>query len=165
MADDRAIKQLAALRRASLGVGLLAPVDSLRPDPAEIERRINVFGLEPFLTGAAILIDRNATAIQKTAALVLVEIFCPDIRERLDPALLGAVLHRDDNEVRLWRKAVLSRDGNCCTRCGATKELHAHHIARWADAPHLRIVVDNGVTLCRECHEEEHHPQAEAQTT
>lgn len=30
--------------------------------------------------------------------------------------------------------------------------MQAHHILRWADAPSLRFDVNNGVTLCYNCH-------------
>ena len=39
-------------------------------------------------------------------------------------------------------------------RCGYKRALNAHHIIRWADAPHLRFDEDNGITLCWKCHKE-----------
>jgi DNA mismatch repair ATPase MutS len=52
-----------------------------------------------------------------------------------------------------------------CARCGATKNLHTHHILPQALASedgyigvHHKDVVHNLMILCRECHEKEHHP-------
>lgn len=56
---------------------------------------------------------------------------------------------------RHWRRAVLSRDGHQCQRCGSKSDLHAHHIKRWSKSPELRFDVDNGVTLCASCHAKE----------
>jgi len=56
-----------------------------------------------------------------------------------------------------WRAAVLTRDGNRCQNCNWTEpHMHVHHIKSYAYHPELRYDVDNGVTLCRECHEREH---------
>jgi 5-methylcytosine-specific restriction endonuclease McrA len=52
-----------------------------------------------------------------------------------------------------WRKAVMSRDGFTCRRCGAKGcRLEAHHIKPYADFPSLRYVLSNGLTLCVPCH-------------
>ncbi|WP_261532714.1 HNH endonuclease [Burkholderia multivorans] len=163
MSADPKIRQLAALRRVALHVGLIAPIEAHRPDREEIARRVRTYGIAPFVDAIAILLDKDASSFRKTAALGLAEMFMPDIRDRIAPELLGPVLQRRDREVVKWRRAVLMRDGHQCVRCGHGQELHAHHIARWADAPHLRTSVDNGETLCRKCHEQEHHPQPEAQ--
>jgi hypothetical protein len=55
--------------------------------------------------------------------------------------------HRD------WSKAVIDRDGRRCQQCDRTTELQAHH--RWPQSwfPHLRYLIRNGTTLCRDCHE------------
>ena len=55
-------------------------------------------------------------------------------------------------EDRLWREAVFARDGYACQECGRKGRLQAHHVRDYADYPHLRFDVDNGVTLCVECH-------------
>jgi len=56
-----------------------------------------------------------------------------------------------------WARAVVSRDGATCVKCGASGvELHAHHIKSFRDYPELRWDVDNGTTLCFRCHWAEH---------
>jgi hypothetical protein len=56
---------------------------------------------------------------------------------------------------REWAKTVYARDGYVCVRCGASKRdrrsLHAHHIQPWSSGVG-RFDLENGVTLCRDCH-------------
>lgn len=62
----------------------------------------------------------------------------------------------ETEEYRIWRSTVFKRDGHACILCGKStgkSQLQAHHIHRWTDAPELRLDPDNGVTLCRTCHE------------
>ena len=52
-----------------------------------------------------------------------------------------------------WRKAVFARDDYRCFDCGERGGfLHAHHIFAYALYPRLRLMLENGLTLCRECH-------------
>lgn len=56
-------------------------------------------------------------------------------------------------EYRLWRKAVLERDKYICIWCGQRQgSLHVDHIKRFSDYPELRFAIDNGRTLCFDCH-------------
>jgi hypothetical protein len=65
---------------------------------------------------------------------------------------------RNCQEYNQWRLAVFSRDGFKCQSCGDAKggNLHAHHIKSFANHPSLRYDINNGVTLCEPCHENEH---------
>ena len=49
------------------------------------------------------------------------------------------------------------RDGRVCQCCKNTKELHAHHIKSAAFFPDLRFVVENGITICNDCHKYIHN--------
>ena len=57
-----------------------------------------------------------------------------------------------------WRKQVFERDNYTCQHCG--KETHnnrVHHKDGYNWCIDRRHDVDNGVTLCKECHDEFHH--------
>ena len=65
---------------------------------------------------------------------------------------------RKSIEYRLWREAVFARDNWTCQICGkrGNGTLNAHHIKPFSDYPELRTSIENGITLCRECHIEIH---------
>lgn len=57
-------------------------------------------------------------------------------------------------EYKNWRTYVFQRDKYTCQCCGAVGgRLRGHHIFSWHDNEHLRYDVDNGITLCDECHD------------
>lgn len=61
---------------------------------------------------------------------------------------------RTSLEYKQWRKAVYERDNYTCVHCGDNKggNLHADHIKPFAYHPELRFEIDNGRTLCSDCH-------------
>lgn len=65
----------------------------------------------------------------------------------------------DDPVYKDWRKKVYKRDKFSCqfpkahTACKSKRRLQAHHIKKWSTSAALRYEVDNGITLCRECHD------------
>lgn len=65
---------------------------------------------------------------------------------------LGNDRARFAKELREWRLAVYARDGYCCQDCGVKGYLHAHHIKFWSTHPELRFEIDNGKTVCIDCH-------------
>ena len=72
----------------------------------------------------------------------------------------GKSLERDrarfGNELREWRKAVFKRDNYLCQHCNKNTYLHAHHIIEWAKDESKRFEIDNGITLCVDCHSKVH---------
>jgi hypothetical protein len=54
-----------------------------------------------------------------------------------------------------WARMVKLRD-KVCTQCGATEDLHAHHIKPYKEFPELKYDINNGVTLCAHCHRLHH---------
>ena len=69
-----------------------------------------------------------------------------------------AQLIRTSTKYIEWRLAVYERDGFACVGCGDKRgmNLQAHHILHFASHPNERFNVDNGTTLCRECHGKVH---------
>ena len=67
---------------------------------------------------------------------------------------------RKCREYKAWRRAVQSDDEYTCQACGIvpsdTKNLHAHHILPWATFPNMRFDRDNGISLCKSCHNQLH---------
>jgi HNH endonuclease/NUMOD3 motif len=68
----------------------------------------------------------------------------PEERERI----------RATSEYWEWRKAVYERDNYTCQCCGDNRggNLVAHHLYSYSDYPTLRTDLENGVTLCKDCH-------------
>lgn len=65
---------------------------------------------------------------------------------------------RKSKEYKGWRNLVFIRDEYTCVICksksgnGKHVELHADHIKKFADHVELRFDVNNGRTLCIDCH-------------
>ena len=55
---------------------------------------------------------------------------------------------------KYWRTKVFIRDEFTCVECGQIGgKLEAHHIKAYALYPKLRFITENGVTLCKPCHQ------------
>ena len=60
---------------------------------------------------------------------------------------------RRSSEYQKWRKAVFKRDNYICQEClKKGNYLEAHHIKPFANYPDLRFEIENGLTLCKDCH-------------
>lgn len=53
---------------------------------------------------------------------------------------------------KAWKRKVFERDKYRCSMCGSKRQIEAHHIKTFALYPELRTDLDNGITLCNECH-------------
>lgn len=61
---------------------------------------------------------------------------------------------RDSDEYKLWCKAVFERDNWTCVWClKRGGNLEADHIKPFAYFPEFRFAIDNGRTLCKNCHQ------------
>lgn len=81
----------------------------------------------------------------------------PKARGEQNPRWKGGKIDRraqmERFEYKAWRTAVIKRDGGTCVLCSAKRSLSVHHIHRWIEHPELRYEPQNGVTLCKRCHE------------
>jgi len=102
---------------------------------------------------AVIISDEILCPNRKHAASLILSHFVPDWREIVEDA--AVVVDRGDPLVRRWRKKVLERDNHTCVRCGKKGKV-AHHKIPWVISPVHRIDIDNGITLCIDCHADEH---------
>lgn len=83
-----------------------------------------------------------------------------ELNARWNPPSEGAIRRRIrySKKMQEWRKAVFERDNYTCQLCGARNGngkaivLNADHIEPFAFSPHLRFDLDNGRTLCLDCH-------------
>jgi hypothetical protein len=65
--------------------------------------------------------------------------------------------YRKTKEYKEWRANVFERDGFKCQICGQVGGvLNAHHIKEFSKYPDLRYEVNNGITLCEDCHKNLH---------
>lgn len=61
--------------------------------------------------------------------------------------------HYNDLRWKLWREIIFARDNWICQNCFKQGgKLEPHHIKGWAKFPNLRYEIENGTTLCRNCH-------------
>lgn len=65
--------------------------------------------------------------------------------------------HKTDGRYIDWRTYIFERDSYTCQVCNKVGGvLNAHHIKQWAYYPELRYEVNNGITLCADCHKVAH---------
>ena len=151
-------EEIFTLHKLSALMKLLKHFECILPSESELKRRNETY---PYVARRALLgiCDMSATPLKRTACCALLEYFVPDWRDYASQELIGMVAERGSTEDRKWKKDVFHRDRNKCVKCGAVEYLEAHHIIRWIDAPFLRVVVNNGETLCNECHKLEKLPR------
>jgi len=62
---------------------------------------------------------------------------------------------RNSSKYKLWRTDIFERDGFICQMPGCDKSEHyleAHHIKKFSDNSTERFDNNNGITLCKKCH-------------
>lgn len=78
---------------------------------------------------------------------------------------------RKDYFYSQWRKQVFERDNYECQKChdkscsGHPVILEGHHIENWVSCEEKRYDIDNGITLCRSCHNKFHHEYGRTNNT
>jgi len=64
---------------------------------------------------------------------------------------------RESLEYKYWHKSCLERDNFTCQRCGQHGgDFVVHHINNFAEFPELRTLIENGIVLCKKCHNQFH---------
>ena len=65
---------------------------------------------------------------------------------------------RSSVKYSIWRTSVFERDNYTCQKCFDNNggNLNAHHIKPFSEYKNLRFCIDNGITLCKECHKKIH---------
>lgn len=67
------------------------------------------------------------------------------------------ILLKKSGQYKQWRKAVYKRDNWTCQKCGYKgSNLNAHHIKHFIKHVEIRLDINNGITLCKDCHKEVH---------
>lgn len=64
---------------------------------------------------------------------------------------------RNSLKSKEWKNSVFARDNWTCQKCEKRGiELRAHHILSFSKYPRLKFEVNNGITLCKSCHQKFH---------
>lgn len=84
------------------------------------------------------------------------------IKPAIDKEIRQSQEGRRCEEYKEWRKNVFERDDYTCRHCGEKGcRLNAHHILSYANFPELRYELENGITLCEDCHKKCHRKKSE----
>lgn len=80
------------------------------------------------------------------------------IKDKLDKTNKSYWNYEDRRSAKYkkWKKNVLERDNHKCRICGVEKKLVVHHIKHFADNIKERYDINNGITLCENCHKKVH---------
>jgi hypothetical protein len=95
---------------------------------------------------------------QRTKKTCSNECFKLSHKKEFNPSWKGGITPenkkiRASEEYKKWRISVFERDSYCCVFCGQKGGiLHADHIKQFAFYKDLRLDINNGRTLCKECH-------------
>lgn len=111
----------------------------------ECKRCGKVFYLYPYLFGKRFYCSKKCANVSNASTLS---------KNRLgdnNPAAKPNAKWRYRKDYVDWRNHIIKRD-KVCQVCSSKKALIAHHIKSYKDFPKLRIDINNGVTLCRSCH-------------
>lgn len=73
---------------------------------------------------------------------------------------LGKIFSMTSNEYkyaqRKWSAVIKNLDNHICKSCDSMEKLNAHHIIPQKDFPKLAFNLNNGITLCKKCHNKIH---------
>ena len=93
--------------------------------------------------------------IEDTACKIIMIAWIQDIERQIKSQRTHNI--RSSKAYFAWRERVFERDNFTCQNCGKVGGgLNAHHIKPFAKYPELRLDIDNGITLCENCHRKVH---------
>ena len=105
---------------------------------------------------------KERTCLMKYGVRHYIELFKGRFIKENSPVWKGGVAYsrveRATHEYIVWRASVYARDKYTCQVCGARNgngyevTVNAHHIKNWRDCVTLRYDVNNGITMCSDCH-------------
>ncbi len=58
--------------------------------------------------------------------------------------------------INSWSKTIKKLDNNMCKLCDSKENINAHHLQPKQDFPQLCLDLNNGITLCKNCHWDVH---------
>ena len=115
--------------------------------PDEIQLKINsIYGESKVVLLPETYVNTNTVAkflIDNTAKTLA-----------LTSVLSGRLFHR--RQLERWKAAVNARDNFSCRKCGHSTKICVHHILPWVSAIEDRFNINNGLTLCSDCHNSYH---------
>lgn len=73
---------------------------------------------------------------------------------------------RKSLEYKIWRESVFTRDNYTCKKCKRRGyKIDPHHILNFSSHLDLRFNIENGITLCRKCHNNFHNKYGKINNT
>ena len=73
---------------------------------------------------------------------------------------LGKYFNLNSNQymyaLQSWSNTIKKLDNRMCKNCDSKDNLNAHHIMPKSEYPELSLDLDNGITLCENCHGKKH---------
>lgn len=106
----------------------------------------------------------NKSKIVKTCSKKCNNIYLKNkVKGKNNPNWKGGILNenkkiRSSEEYKIWRNNVFIRDNFQCQDCNKKGgNLHAHHIKSFSKFKELRFDINNGLTLCFDCHKKLHN--------
>ncbi|MDD3906436.1 MAG: HNH endonuclease [Candidatus Omnitrophica bacterium] len=130
--------------------------DDLAPEEAPTDYHFRTYNLNKYLWG-----HRTDDIGHQCQYANYLGVPVRDLHYEEDYILVGTFVpsgpiedKRNLPEYRDWRSKVFKRDNYTCQSCGSKTKLQAHHIKQVILYPELIYDVDNGQTLCKDCHGE-----------